>query len=587
MKKDIAVPKGKIRSLNYLKKYLSPYQKQLALMTLALLVSSSSVLLIGQCSRLIIDNGLVANNKAGLDQAFALLLGVIVMLAFSTSMRYYLITTVGEKVVSDIRRDVFAQILKLSADFYESTRSGEILSRMVMDTEVLQSVISSGLSVAMRNIVMLLGGLIMIFTLSKALFLLIVLTIPMVVVPIMMFSKKMRNYARLSQERAADVAALTDEAVTGIKTIQSYAHEPIEYAVFQHKIKEYLCVATGRVKARAILISVVMGLAFGAIAAVLWIGSQAVMDGELSSGSLSSFIFIAIMCAGAVTALTDVIGDLQKAGGATERLVEFLNTKPTIVNIPEPKVIPYDARGKISFHDVTFFYPSRPDKPALDKFNLEIIPNKITAIVGESGAGKSTIVQLLLRFHDVQAGKILFDNTPLKNIDLQSLRSQFAYVAQEPVIFSSTVLDNVIYGKTDATIKEVEEALKQASALDFVRKLPDGLYTYLGEKGVRLSTGQKQRLIIARAFLKNPRILLFDEATSALDSGNEKVIQLASEKLMHNRTTLVIAHRLSTIRNADKIVVVKHGLIVEQGKHEELLQLRGEYYRLAALQNDE
>jgi len=581
------IPKGKVRSLSYLNKYLSPYRSKLVLVLLALMFSSSSVLMIGQCLRMIIDQGLSIKSQAGLNQAFLILLGVVSILSAATCARYYLITTIGERVVADIKRDVFAHILHLSADFYESNRSGEIISRMVGDTSLLQNIIGSGISVAMRNIVTLIGGLIMLSMISKHLFALIVLVIPLVVIPIIIFGKQMRSYARLSQEKSADVAAITEEAVMGIKTIQAYTHEKIEYEKFQEKLVDAILAATDRVKARAVLITLVISLTFGAIAWVLWVGSHDVLSGTLTAGELSSFVFIAVLCAGSVTALTDVVGDLQRAGGASERLVEFLNTKPTIVNSSVPLVISPDARGKISFQNITFFYPSRPDRPALDGFNLDVLPGKVTALVGESGAGKSTVFQLLLRFHNVQSGQILFDSNSLHNIGLQSLRSQFAYVAQEPIIFSSTVWDNVVYGKPDATIAEVENALNQAAALEFVQRLPDGLYSYLGEKGVRLSTGQKQRLVIARAFLKDPRILLFDEATSALDSGNEKIVQTASEKLMCHRTTLVIAHRLSTIRNADKIAVMKNGSIVEQGTHEDLMQLRGEYYRLANLQQED
>jgi ATP-binding cassette subfamily B protein len=487
---------------------------------------------------------------------------------------------IGERTVSDIRRDIFKQILVLSPEFYENNKSANVISNMISDAELLKSVIGSTISVAMRNVVTMIGALIMMSAISAKLFGLIALVIPIVVIPIMIFAKKMKNHSKISQEKNTDIAAITQETVLGIKTIQSYTYEKFEYSRFKDKLAEYIEAATNRVISRSFLITLVISLSFGSVAGVLWVGSHDVMSGNLTAGQLSSFVFIAVLCAGSVGALTEVIGELQRAAGATERLAEFMSLKPYINKPKDPKFITNDARGKISFNNVTFFYPTRPSKPVLHDFNLEILPAKITAIVGQSGAGKTTIFQLLLRFYDCQSGAIFFDNTPITEIDLSSLRSQFAYVDQEPTIFSSTILDNVLYGNKDAKEDDVMKALDSAAALEFVSKLPNGIYTEVGERGVKLSTGQKQRLVIARAFLRNPKILLFDEATSALDSGNEKIVHAAAENLMKNRTTIVIAHRLSTIKNADKIVVVKDGVIVEQGKHDDLLKLDAYYSKL-------
>lgn len=572
--------KGRIRSLSYLSSYLVPYKKSLLCVFIALLLSSSSVLLIGHCLKIIIDNGLSANNQSGLNSGFMLLIFVTIALSAATCMRYYLITMIGERTVSDIRRDIFKQILVLSPEFYENNKSANVISNMISDAEVLKSVIGSTISVAMRNVVTMIGALIMMSAISAKLFGLIALVIPIVVIPIMIFAKKMKNHSKISQEKNTDIAAITQETVLGIKTIQSYTYEKFEYSRFKDKLAEYIEAATNRVISRSFLITLVISLSFGSVAGVLWVGSHDVMSGNLTAGQLSSFVFIAVLCAGSVGALTEVIGELQRAAGATERLAEFMSLKPYINKPKDPKFITNDARGKISFNNVTFFYPTRPSKPVLHDFNLEILPAKITAIVGQSGAGKTTIFQLLLRFYDCQSGAIFFDNTPITEIDLSSLRSQFAYVDQEPTIFSSTILDNVLYGNKDAKEDDVMKALDSAAALEFVSKLPNGIYTEVGERGVKLSTGQKQRLVIARAFLRNPKILLFDEATSALDSGNEKIVHAAAENLMKNRTTIVIAHRLSTIKNADKIVVMKDGVIVEQGKHDDLLKLDAYYSKL-------
>ncbi|KIE05892.1 ABC efflux transporter permease/ATP-binding protein [Candidatus Jidaibacter acanthamoeba] len=577
-------PKSKnIKSLKYLIKYIKPYKYQVFLMIIALIFTSSSVLIIGRSLQYVIDSGLSQHNPAMLDRALIYLICTILVLAFSTAARYYLITLVGEKAIADIRRDIYHQILRLSPSFYESNKSGEILSRMTTDTTLLQTVIGTSLSMAMRNFLMLIGGVILLITTSPKLAGMMGLVIPLVILPIVFFGKKMRIYSKLSQDKVAEVSAHTEETITGIKTIQAYTHEDEEKIIFRNKLGEVIDTSLKRIKSRAFLISIVISLVFGSIGLILWVGGHQVLDGTLTPGELSSFIFLAVVAAGAFGALAETMGDLQKAAGATERLVEFLGIAPEIVSSKDA-ILLSNFTGAIKVEDLTFYYPSKKSKASLENISLTIAPNKVTAIVGESGAGKSTIFQLLLRFYDTERGKILLDGTDIKDIQLENLRLQFAYVSQDPLIFSTSAYENILYGNPKASYEEVINASKAAAALEFIEKLPNGFDTYLGEKGVRLSGGQKQRIAIARAFLKNPKVLLLDEATSSLDSKNEKLVQQALENIMQNRTTIIIAHRLSTVRNANTIYVLKEGKLVEHGTHDELITANGEYNRLVRIQ---
>ncbi len=572
--------KHSVRGLGGVWRYLLPYSRILALVIVALCITSGSVLAMSQSLRYVIDYGLSRHDASMLDHSLVGLLAIILVLGVSTAGRYYLITFVGERVAIDMRRDIYRHILKLSADFYESHKLGDILARITSDTSDLQNLIGSSISVALRNIVMLLGGIITMLAINAKLFVLLMLAVPLIVAPIVLIGRYVRYYSRLSQDKLGEVAAHAEETIAGIKTIQAYCQEEFEQQRFDQDLFSVLGAALTRIRYRALVTMIVIVMVFGGIAYVLWVGGHDVLMGKITPGELSSFLFLGVVCAGAVGALAEVTGDLQKAAGAAERILEFLHFEPSIKSNPNALVLLDPVPGRICIQRATFFYESRPDKPILQDISFEIAPNKVTAIVGESGAGKSTILQLLLRFYDLQSGVITFDGTNIQGIELHSLRQQFAYVAQDPIIFSTTIYDNVCYGNSQASMKQVRQALQAAAALEFVERLPEGMHTYLGEKGVRLSGGQKQRIVIARAFLKNPKILLLDEATSSLDSGNETLVRQALESLMIDRTVVVVAHRLATIVNADKIIVIKDGQVLEQGRHEALLAKGGEYSKL-------
>ncbi|MBS0236072.1 MAG: ATP-binding cassette domain-containing protein [Proteobacteria bacterium] len=569
-----------IQTIKAIWKYLRPYRLLLLLVFISLCITSTSVLLISQALRYVIDNGLSKGDPAMLDYSLLYLLAIVIVLGLATALRYYFITMVGEKVAIDMRRDLYKHILELSVEFYESHKAGDILTRIVGDITELQTLIGSSISMALRNAVMLMGGIVMMMLLNTKLFMIIMIAIPFVVLPIVAVGRYVSRYSRLSQDRVGSVAALAEETIAGIKTVQAYCQESFERERFEEGLSSVLEASTTRMRYRAVTTLVVILMVFGGIVYLLWVGGHDVLKGEISPGALSSFLFLGVVCAAALGALVEIAGDLQKANGAAARILEFLYIKPKVASRPDAQTIKSGAHGRIRLDNVTFFYESRPDKPILQDISFEITPKKITAIVGKSGAGKSTVIQLLLRFYDIQSGVITFDGIDVKELDLPSLRQQFAYVSQDPVIFSTNVMENIRYGNQDATELQVREALRAAAALDFVERLPDGLQTYLGEKGLRLSGGQKQRIAIARAFLKNPRILLLDEATSSLDSSNESIVQMALENLMADRTVVVIAHRLSTIIGADKIVVLDNGRIVEQGRHDYLLEQNGVYAKL-------
>lgn len=581
-------PKTKeLGNLRMLTGYLRPYRWPLAGAMLALIFTSSAVLGMGAGLRYLVDEGLGKGDPHLLDRAFVVMLGVVVLLAIATFFRFALITWVGERVIADIRRDVFRHVIQMHLGFFETTRTGEILSRMTTDTTVLQSVVGSSISIALRNTLLLLGASTMLVITSPQLTMYVAVIVPLVVVPIITLGRKVRRLSRASQDRLADLSAGIEESISGIRAIQSLSLEQAENTRFDSNVTGLLNTAKQRITSRAMLTAIVITLVFGAIITVLWIGGRNVLDGTLSPGALSAFIFYSVVTAGAVGAISEVVGDLQRAAGATERLMELLATAPEIAAPENPKALPNPVSGSIRFEDITFRYPSRPNKAALEQFSLTIEPGQTIALVGPSGAGKTTLFQLLLRFYDPQSGRILIDGIAVQDADPSELRARIGLVPQEPVIFSANAWENIRAGRADATDAEILDAAEAAAAREFLEKLPQGLDSFLGEKGVRLSGGQRQRLAIARAIIRNPRILLLDEATNALDAESEHLVQEAITHLMKDRTTLVIAHRLSTVLSADRIVVMDEGKIQAIGTHQELMQSSPLYARLAQLQFDQ
>ena len=573
-----------MRSLRALIPWLAPYRLRIAGAGVALIVAAGSVLVLGQGLRALIDEGFGAGDGALLDRALAGLFVVIALLAAATFGRFYLVAWVGERVVADMRRAVFERMLGLSAAFFESARVGEALSRLTTDTTLLQVVVGSSVSVALRNVLLFLGGTALLFVTSPRLAGLVFLIVPVVVLPIVFFGRRVRRLSRASQDRVADISAHGEETLNAIRTVQAFGHEPIDGRRFGARVDDALATALRRNMARGLLTAFVIVTVFSAVGVILWIGGHDVMDGRISPGELSAFVFYAVVVAGSVGAVSEVIGDLQRAAGATERLLELMRIDSEIAAPPEPVRLPDPPVGTVSFEEVRFHYPSRPDSAALDGVSFEIAAGERVALVGPSGAGKSTVFELLLRFYDPAAGRVRVDGVDLRQADPAELRARIGLVAQEPFVFSADAWENIRYGRPGATDDEVRAAAEAAAAAEFLDALPDGFDTFLGEKGVRLSGGQRQRIAIARALLRDPAILLLDEATSALDSESERLVQDALGRLMAGRTTLVIAHRLATVQAADRIVVLDRGRVDAIGSHAELVGTSALYARLAALQ---
>ncbi len=566
--------------------YLRPYRWHIVGFLVALGLGAAAVLAMGLGLKYLVDDGFNRAAPHLLDRALAALFAIVLVMAAATYARFFLISWIGERIATDLRRRVYDHVIGLSVSFYETTKIGEILSRLTTDTTVLQSMVGSSISLAIRHFVMLAGGLAMLVYTSLALTGPIFLIVPVIVVPVVVFGRRVRRLSRLAQDRIAETGAYAEESLNNVRTVQAFGHESLDRAAYGDCAERAFATAMDRVRARAMLNFWVIVLMFGAVGAMIWIGGHKVLAGEVTAGEMSAFIFYALVMARSGRGLSEVYGDVQRAAGATERLLEILALAPEITAPPAPRALPEPPRGTLAFHGVTFHYPSRPDRAALEDFTLDVAPGETLALVGPSGAGKTTVFQLALRFYDPQRGEVRMDGVDVREVDPVALRRRVGIVPQEPVIFAANAWDNIRYGRPDATDAEVRAAAEAAVATEFLDRLPDGFDSFLGERGVRLSGGQRQRIAIARAILRNPAVLLLDEATSALDAENERLVQAALERLMEGRTTLIIAHRLATVVNADRIAVMDQGGIVATGSHAALMDRCDLYARLAALQFD-
>jgi ATP-binding cassette subfamily B protein len=572
-----------VGSLRLLLPYLRPYRFRTVAALVALLSAAALVLTLGQGVRGLIDRGFATGSEAQLNRAALAMFAVVAALSVATFARFYLVSWLGERVAADLRRDTFDRVIALSAAFFETARIGDILTRLTADITVLQALIGSAISQWLRNAILVLGALGMLLVTSPKLAGIVVLVVPLVVGPLVLFGRRERRLSRAAQDRVADLGAYAEETIAGLRTVQAFTHEPVDRARFAAAVETSVDTALRRVRTRATQILIVILLGFGAIVFSLWVGGRDVIDGRMTGGDLSAFVFYAILLATSGAQISELWGELQRAGGAAERVRELLQERPTICTVASPLVLPVLAEGRVAFDDVTFRYPARPDTAALVDFSLSVQPGETVALVGPSGAGKTTVLQLLLRFYDPARGVVRLDGVDIALVDPAALRQRIGIVPQDPVIFGTTARENIRYGRPEASEREIQAAGIAAHA-EFLEDLPDGYNTFLGEKGVRLSGGQRQRIAIARAILRDPAVLLLDEATSALDAESEQAVQQALADLSRNRTTIVIAHRLATVRNADRIVVMDGGRIVATGTHDGLVRDGGIYARLARLQ---
>ena len=582
--------KGSLAAFRGLLPFLLPYRRQFFLAGIALIVAAGSTLAIPYAFKRMIDQGFGAAAGAHsiqhVDATFLALFGVATVLALATAARFFTVSWLGERVTADIRSAVYAHVVEQSPEFFETTQTGEVLSRITTDTTLIQSVVGTSLSMALRNMLLFLGGLAMMFVTSPRLSSIILGLLVLVVVPIVLFGRRVRALSRDSQDRIADASAMAGEILNAMPTVQAFTHERIESIRFGASVEGAFSTAMRRIRARALLTMLAIVLVFGTIVFVLWLGAHAVLAGTMTGGDLGQFILYASIVAGSIGALSEVMGEAQRAAGATERLLELLSVRSPIQN--PARALPLPARkangASLALSDVTFSYPSRPEAAALGHLSLQIQPGETVAVVGPSGAGKTTLFQLFLRFYDPQAGSIALDGVDIRELDLHTLRGAIGIVPQDTIIFSADAMENIRYGRAGATDEEVIQAARLAAAHEFIERLPNGYRSFLGERGVRLSGGQRQRIAIARALLKNPPLLLLDEATSALDAESERLVQSALEAAMVGRTTIIIAHRLATVQRADRIIVMEDGKIVETGTHASLVALGGIYANLAALQ---
>ena len=583
LKNEAAAAPKKLSSLYHLLSYLKPYKWRWIAAMAALLFTASLSLMMGQGVKLLIDSGFGEGSLALLNQAVLVLLALAFLMSLGTFTRFYLVSWLGERVSADIRTAVFNHVVTLHPSYFETNRSGEITSRLTTDTTLLQTIIGSSFSLALRSSLTTVGALIMLFITNAKLMIIVVGCVPLVLLPMLFYGKKVKRLSRDSQDSIANVGSYAGEIIQNIKAVQSYTQEQQEKKVFGSHVEEAFGIAKRRVTQRAILMAAVILLVFTALSVMLWVGGSDVINGSMTAGDLAAFIFYALMVAMGVATVSEVFGDLQRAAGATERLVELLEVD-SLIAAPAIAADAISLRPELAFKQVSFHYPSRPDDAALKNFSLVLPEGQCVALVGPSGAGKSTVFELIQRFYDPQLGLVTLGNKDIRELSPQALRQQLAVVAQQPTLFTSDVASNIRYGRPGATDEEVIAAAKAAYAHDFISRLPNGYNSFLGEQGVRLSGGQKQRIAIARAILKDPRILMLDEATSALDTESEFKVQKALERLMENRTTLIIAHRLSTILHADTIAVLNHGELVAQGSHESLLNESALYAKLASYQ---
>ena len=573
----------KIGALRGLVPFILPYRGMLILAAVALVITATVSLVLPMAVRRVID-GFSSGNLVLLDQYFGAAMGIAALLALGTGVRYYFVTRLGERVVADIRRALFDRVVGMSPAYFEKLMTGEVLSRITTDTTLILSVIGSSVSVALRNVLTLFGGLVLLALTSAKLTGLVLLVVPAVVVPIIVLGRRLRKLSRENQDLIAQSSGMASEALSAVQTVQAFTHEQQTRTEFGDVTERSFLSAKTRIGTRAVMTVIVIFLVFASIVGVLWMGARDVQSGLMSPGELVQFVIYAVLVAGAVGSLSEIWGELQRAAGATERLIEMLHATDDVQDPVAPVVLARPVRGEITLRDVSFRYPARPETSALDGVSLTVAAGETVALVGPSGAGKSTVLQLLMRFYDPQQGSVFLDGVDLRDMARADFRSAMAMVPQDPVIFAASAMENIRFGRPDATAAEVEAAARAAAAHDFISDLPQGYGSYLGERGVMLSGGQKQRIAIARAILRDARVLLLDEATSALDAESERAVQVAVERLAEGRTLLVVAHRLATVKRADRIVVFDKGRVAATGTHEALVAQGGLYARLARLQ---
>jgi ATP-binding cassette subfamily B protein len=579
-----AKSRARIRPLLALSPYVARYRVRAILALIALTVAALTTLLVPVAVRRMIDFGMTPKGIAMINSYFSVMIAVVAVLAFASASRYYLVMTIGERIVADLRRDVFAHLISLSPSFFDSARSGELISRLTADTTQIKSAVGASVSIALRNIVLFFGAAAMMVVTSPRLSGFVLLAIPLVVIPLVAFGRWVRRLSRNAQDTLADASAYAAELVGAIRTVQAYTGERLANARFGNDVEQAYEAARVSTKARAILTAIIIFIVFTSVVAILWVGSHDVLTGAITPGRLGQFVLYTAFAATGLGQLSEVWGEISAASGASERLLEILHVKPEISAPAAPKALPQPSRGDLAFEEVSFVYPARPEVPAIDRVSFAVKAGEKVAIVGPSGAGKSTLFHLLLRFYDPTSGTISFDGVPVRQADPQAVRSHIALVPQESAVFAASARENIRFGRPQATDAEVERAADMAHASEFIRRLPEGFATALGERGVTLSGGQRQRIAIARAILRDAPLLLLDEATSSLDAESETLVQTALEELMRHRTTLVIAHRLATVLSCDRILVLDQGHIVEQGTHASLVAAGGLYARLARLQ---